>query len=108
MTRTAGHHQIKADILTEFWAMKISCYSEKFQLDLIQAVIVTFTRGDVPWLTVDSLLYTGLVAGRVRREGKNKAIALNSWYRPHNTVYFVPAIPTWSSPKSIRSVLINR
>ena len=58
--------------------MKISDYSEKFQLDVIQAVIVTFTRGDVPGLTLDSLLYTGLVAGRVRREGKNKAIALNS------------------------------
>ena len=82
--------------------MKISCYSEKFQLDLIQAVIVTFTRGDVPWLTVDSLLYTGLVAGRVRREGKNKAIALNSWYRPHNTVCFVPAIPNLELAKKLQ------
>ena len=53
----------------------------------------SLTRGDAPGLTLDSLLFTGLVPGRVRREGKNKAIALNSWYRPHHTVCFVPATP---------------
>ena len=36
---------IKADILTEFsWALKISGYSEKFRLDVIQAAIVTYER----------------------------------------------------------------
>ena len=53
--------------------MKISGYSEKFQLDVIQAAIVTFTRGDVPGLTRDSLLYIGLVAGRVRRDERRQA-----------------------------------
>ena len=36
---------IKADILTEFsWALKISGYTEKFHLDVIQAAIVTYER----------------------------------------------------------------
>ena len=49
--------------------MKISGYSEKFRLDVIQAAIVTYKRrcaqaeaGLAP------CLYIGLVAGRVRRE----------------------------------------
>ena len=36
---------IKADILTEFsWALKISGYTEKFRLDVIQAAIVSYER----------------------------------------------------------------
>ena len=66
---------IKADILTEFsWAMKISGYSEKFRLDVIQAAIVISKRrcaqaeaGLAP------CLYIGLVAGRVRRDERRQA-----------------------------------
>ena len=93
---------IKADILTEFsWALKISGYSEKFRLDVIQDAIVTYERrcaradaGLAPlhrprgWQSEE------------RRQAK--AIALNSWYRPHNTVCFVPATPNSELAKKLQ------
>ena len=84
---------IKTDILSEFsWAMKISGYSEKFRLDVIKAAIVTYERRCARADAGIAPLHRPR-GWRSEERRQAKAIALNSWYRPHNTVCFVPATP---------------
>ena len=58
--------------------------------------------GDVLGLTLDSLLYTGAGSSQSEERRQAKAIALNSWYRPHNTVCFVPATPNSELAKKLQ------
>ena len=53
-------------------------------------------------LTLDSLLYTGAGSSQSEERRQAKAIALNSWYRPHNTVCFVPATPNSELAKKLQ------
>ena len=55
-------------------------------------------------LTLDSLLYTGAGSSQSEERRQAKAIALNSWYRPHNTVCFVPATPNSELAKKLQEM----
>ena len=100
---------IKADILTEFsCAMKISGYSEKFRLDVTQAAIVTYERRCAQ--ADAGLAPLHRPRGWQREERRQaKAIALNCWYRPQNTLSasYLQTTLTQSSPKSFWSLLTS-
>lgn len=69
---------VKANILTEFsWALKISGYSVKFRLEVIQADIVAYEKRCAKPAPV-SLSCTGPGLEREERR-RSKLIALNSW-----------------------------
>ena len=96
---------VKADILSEFChKMKISGYSERFRLEVIQSAVRGYDRqcdradqGITP-------LHRPRSYQRAERL-KQKLMTRTSWYRPANSVIFVQATPRAELVKKVQAIV---
>ena len=96
---------VKAGIISEFSnKMRVSGYSPRYRLEIIQAAVKGF---DEQCRKADSGI-TPLHRSREFQEEhrwKKKLLSRYTWYRPANTVLFVPGTPAGTLAKTIQTIV---
>ena len=96
---------LKAEILSEFsHKLMISGYNEKFRLEIIQSAVRGYERQCQVADNGGTPLYRPRSYQRADRQRK-KLLTPTSWYRPADSVIFVPATPQAKLAKEIQKVV---
>ena len=96
---------LKAEILSEFsHKLMISGYSEKFRLDIIQSAVRGYERQCLEADAGGRPLYRSRSYQQADRQRK-KLLMPSSWYRPADSVIFVPATPGAELARQVQTVV---
>ena len=104
-TKRDTEWETKAAILSEFvYKMKISGYSEKFRLEIIQAAVRGYEKQCLDADNGVKPLHRPRNFSAEQR-WKTKSMTKTSWYRPFNAILFVPATPNGELQKTIQKIV---
>ena len=95
----------KAAILSQFsHSLMSSGYSEKFRLKIIQAGVTGFERQCYAADNGGTPIHRPWSYNREERDRK-KLMTKTSWFRPHDTVLFIPSTPNGELLRRIKPIV---